>query len=48
MPTPLVDKIKKAATFNIGYNLTELLEAAALDMEWHQLSASDSLHRSIA
>lgn len=43
MPTALVDKIKKAATFNIGYNLTELLEAAALDMEWHQLSASDSL-----
>ncbi|HET7117679.1 MAG TPA: peptidyl-dipeptidase Dcp [Hanamia sp.] len=43
MPQALVDKIKKAATFNIGYNLPELLEAAELDMEWHKLSSSDSL-----
>ncbi|MEO9144376.1 MAG: peptidyl-dipeptidase Dcp [Ginsengibacter sp.] len=43
MPQVLVDKIKKAAGFNQGYDLTELLAAADLDMEWHKLSASDSL-----
>ena len=38
MPQALVDKIKKAATFNEGYALTELLAAASLDMEWHTLA----------
>jgi len=39
MPQELADKIKKAATFNQGYELTELLAAAELDMEWHTLAA---------
>ncbi len=39
MPADLVAKIKKAATFNQGYALTELLEAASLDMAWHTLGA---------
>ncbi len=39
MPQTLVDKIKKADTFNGGYNLTEVLAAASLDMQWHKLSA---------
>ena len=43
MPQALADKIKKAATFNQGYMLTELLAAASLDMGWHTLSAGDSL-----
>ena len=43
IPQMLVDKIKKASTFNQGYELTELLAAASLDMEWHKLSASDPL-----
>ena len=39
-PTPqeLVDKIKKSATFNQGYALTEILAASNLDMEWHTLT----------
>jgi len=37
MPQALADKIKKAATFNQGYSLTEILEAAQLDMRWHAL-----------
>ena len=37
MPAELVDKIKKAAKFNQGYALTELLAAADLDMAWHTL-----------
>jgi len=43
MPQLLVDKIKKAATFNQGYSLTEILAAASLDMQWHQLPASAPL-----
>jgi len=43
MPIVLVDKIKKAAGFNQGYALTELLAAATLDMQWHKLSASAPL-----
>ena len=39
MPQALVDKIKKAATFNQGYMLTELLAASQLDMQWHTLAA---------
>jgi peptidyl-dipeptidase Dcp len=37
MPQDLADKIKKAATFNQGYSLTEVLGAAELDMVWHSL-----------
>jgi len=40
MPGALVEKIKKASKFNQGYLLTELLEAADLDMGWHTLPAS--------
>jgi len=40
MPEELVEKIKKAAKFNQGYRLTELLAAAQLDMQWHTLPAS--------
>ena len=39
MPQELVDKIKKAATFNQGYMLTELLAAANLDIQWHKIGA---------
>ncbi len=40
MPQALVDKIRKAATFNQGYALGEILAAAQLDMGWHTLPAS--------
>lgn len=43
MPQQLVDKIKRAAAFNQGYMLTELLAAAKLDMAWHSLSADAPL-----
>lgn len=45
IPQPLVDKIKKASTFNQGYRLTELLSAASLDMAWHKLTAADGLQK---
>ena len=38
MPPELVDRIKQAATFNRGYDMTEIVTAAALDMEWHTLA----------
>ena len=37
MPQALVDKIKRARTFNQGYKTTEYLAAALLDMAWHEL-----------
>lgn len=48
MPQALVDKIKKAATFNQGYGLTEILSAASLDMAWHKLPAGDALQHTDA
>ncbi|MCW6532629.1 peptidyl-dipeptidase Dcp [Sphingomonas sp. MMSM20] len=39
MPAALVDKIKKAAKFNQGYALGEVIAAAMLDMDWHSLPA---------
>lgn len=41
MPQALQDKIKKASKFNKGYEMTELLAAALLDMHWHSLSANE-------
>ncbi len=38
MPSDLVEKIKKAATFNQGYATTELVSAASLDMAWHSVT----------
>ncbi|MEJ5048229.1 M3 family metallopeptidase [Chryseobacterium culicis] len=38
IPQALVEKIKKAATFNQGYMTTELVSAAELDMDWHTVS----------
>ncbi|WP_066222302.1 peptidyl-dipeptidase Dcp [Formosa haliotis] len=43
MPQTLIDKIKKASTFNQGYALTEALSAASLDMEWHTLTKEDTI-----
>lgn len=38
MPQSLVDKIKKAGSFNQGYATTELVSAATLDMNWHSVT----------
>lgn len=43
MPKELVEKIRKAKTFNAGYIVTELVAAAELDMKWHTLPASAGL-----
>jgi peptidyl-dipeptidase Dcp len=39
MPQALIDKIKKARTFNQGFATTEYLSAALLDLAWHNLPA---------
>jgi peptidyl-dipeptidase Dcp len=39
MPKELVEKIRKARTFNQGFATTELTAAALIDMEWHTLAA---------
>lgn len=43
IPQALVDKIKKAAAFNQGYMTTELVSAAALDMDWHSVTSEGQL-----
>jgi peptidyl-dipeptidase Dcp len=48
MPAPLVEKIKRAKTFNQGYMLTEYLAAALLDLEWHTLPADAPLQNADA
>jgi len=40
IPQSLVDKIKASRTFNQGYELGEVLEAARLDLDWHSLPAT--------
>jgi peptidyl-dipeptidase Dcp len=41
IPDALVKKIKKAATFNQGYMLSELVAAAQLDMQWALRTQAD-------
>jgi peptidyl-dipeptidase Dcp len=43
MPKALAEKIHKAAKFNQGYELGELLSAALLDMSWHTIPADAPL-----
>ena len=43
MPQALVDKMTRAGKFNSGYNMTELVSAAMLDMNWHMLGADAPL-----
>jgi len=38
MPDELVAKIKRAAKFNKGYDMGELIAAAELDMQWHEIA----------
>jgi peptidyl-dipeptidase Dcp len=40
MPAALREKLMKSRLFNKGYDMTELLEAALLDMSWHTQPAS--------
>lgn len=40
MPQALVEKIKKAQTFNQGFATTEYLQASLLDLAWHALPST--------
>ena len=39
MPAELAAKVTKAEKFNVGYDMTEVVAAAELDMQWHLLPA---------
>ncbi|QJR80705.1 M3 family metallopeptidase [Alteromonas pelagimontana] len=43
IPQPLLDKLLKAVQFNKGFDTTEYLAAALLDMEWHTISADANI-----
>jgi len=38
IPADLAEKIKKSTKFNQGYDFTEVVAAAQLDMQWHTLA----------
>ena len=40
IPQALIEKILAARTFNQGYEVGEVLEAARLDLDWHSLPAT--------
>ncbi|HEN4995268.1 TPA: peptidyl-dipeptidase Dcp [Klebsiella aerogenes] len=41
MPDDLRDSMFRASTFNKGYDMSELLAAALLDMHWHSVTPQD-------
>lgn len=43
MPKELIEKIKKAKTFNQGFATLEYIEASLLDMAWHMLPQSKQI-----
>lgn len=43
IPAELVTKLKTSKTFNEGYNVTELVAAATLDMAWHTVTDEKQL-----
>jgi len=43
IPQNLIAKILKAETFNKGYDVTELLAAASLDLAWHSVTDESQL-----
>lgn len=43
MPEALRDKMLRSIQFNKGYDMTELLSAALLDMNWHSLRADEQV-----
>jgi peptidyl-dipeptidase Dcp len=43
IPQELIQKVLAARTFNQGYDVGEVLEAAHLDLDWHSLPASAPL-----
>ncbi|MDM1407626.1 M3 family metallopeptidase [Myroides sp. DF42-4-2] len=43
IPASLIEKMKAAQNFNIGYGLTEILSASLLDMEWHTISSTTAI-----
>src|SRR5699024_10836072 len=45
MPQSMVKKLMKSKYFNAGYDMTELVAAAELDMQWHELPASAPLQK---
>ena len=43
MPNALREKMLNATQFNKGYDMTELLSAALLDMNWHAIDAQENV-----
>ena len=44
MPDDMIEKIRKSATFNEGFNTTELLAAALSDFDIHAVTSADEIN----
>jgi len=44
MPAELHEKLVRAGKFNKGYEMSELLAAALLDLHWHSLTGNEATH----
>jgi len=42
IPTELVEKMRKASTFNQGFKTTEFIAASLLDLAWHKLTPEEA------
>ncbi|MGC9151426.1 MAG: M3 family metallopeptidase [Microbacter sp.] len=43
IPDELIDKMEQATYFNQGFEMTELLAAAFLDLKWHSLTSVENI-----
>ena len=43
IPDELIEKMQKASTFNLGFETTELVAAAILDMKWHTIEQPQTI-----
>lgn len=43
IPTELIDRMNRAATFNQGFKTTEFIAASLLDLAWHNLSHEEAM-----
>jgi peptidyl-dipeptidase Dcp len=47
IPDALIKKIQEVSTFNMGFEATELVAAAILDMKWHTIEQPQTLDAGI-
>lgn len=47
MPQELIDKMRRALTFNNGFSTTEILASSVLDMAWHSITDKSQIKSAV-